>query len=73
MRLLELTFFVDMRQKNDIESFARIAVCKVSSMCRTRQFLSLESALHIYNFPVRPCIEFCCDIVTSTSAMYLEI
>lgn len=52
--------------------FKKIADKKKLVHCGARQNYSPESFSHIYKSNIRPCFEYCCQVCSGYSAIYLD-
>ena len=46
---------------------------KIGALIRSLKFLSLEAALYLYKFTIRPCTECCCNVWNGAPCWYLEL
>ena len=62
LKMLGLSLSSKLDWSSYIISIAKTASKKIEVLIRSIKFLSPEVALYLYQYPIRPCMEYCCHI-----------
>ena len=71
-KMLGLTFSSKLDWGSYIVSIAKTASKKIGALIRSMNFISLEVALYLYKFTIRPCMEYWCHVWAGAPSCYLE-
>ena len=72
-KMLGLIFSSKLDWGSYIISIAKIASKKTGVLNRSIKFLSLEVAMYLYKYTIRPCMEYCCHVWAGAPSCYLEL
>ena len=72
-KMLGLTFSSKLDWGSYIVSIAKTASKKIGALIRSMKFLSTEVALYLYKSTIRPCMEYCCHVLTGDPSCYFEL
>ena len=71
-KMLGLTFSSKLDWGSYIISTAKTASKKIGALIRSIKFLSPEVVLYLYKSTIRPCIEYCCNVLAGAPSCSLE-
>ena len=71
--MLVLTFSSKLDWNSYIISIAKTFSKKIGALIRYMKFLSPEFSLYLYKSTIRPYMEYCCHVWTSSFSCYLEL
>ena len=72
-KILGSTFSSKLDWGSYIISIAKTASKKIGALICSMKFLSLEVALYLYKFTIRPCMEYCCHVWAGAPSCYLDL
>ena len=72
-KMLGLTFSSKLDWGSYIISIAKTASKKIGALIHSIKFVFPEVALYLYNFTMRPCMEYCCHIWAGNPGCYSEL
>ena len=71
--LLGLSFASKLDWGSYIISIAKSASKKIGVLLPSLKFLSPELVLYLYKSTIRPCIEYCCHVLSGAGKCYLNL
>ena len=72
-KMLGLTFSSKLDWSSYILSIAKTSSQKIGPLIHSMKSLSVEVALYLYKFAIRPCMEYCCHGWAGAPSCYLEL
>ena len=72
-KMLGLTFSSKLDWDSYIISISKTASKKIGALIRSMKFLSPEVALYLYKSTIRPCMEYCCDVLAGAPSCCLGL
>ena len=72
-RLLGLSFTPKLDWGSYIISIAKATSKKIDALLHSVKFFSPELVLYLYKSTIRPCIEYCCCVLSGAGKCYLNL
>ena len=72
-KMLGLVFSSKLDWGSYIISIAKTTSKKIGALIHSMKFLSPEIVLYLYKSTIRPCIEYCCHVLTGAPSCHLKL